>query len=67
MYKFFQSFVQPEQEHPYAFANREMDSVYEWVRRNPTKMMIVKTPSQLQHAIKEKVSSYDGGGRRTYD
>ena len=50
----FSIFCGPEQEHPYAFANREMDSVYEWVRRNPTKMMIVKTPSQLQQAIKEK-------------
>lgn len=50
----FSIFCGPEQQQPYAFANREMDSVYEWVRRNPTKMMIVKTPAQLQQAIKEK-------------
>ncbi len=50
----FSIFCGPEQIHPYAFANREIDSVYEWTRRNPNKMMIVKTPGQLQTAVKEK-------------
>ena len=50
----FSIFCGPEQLHPYAYANREMDSVYEWTRRNPGKMMIVKTPADLQHALKEK-------------
>ena len=50
----FSIFCGPEQLQPYAFANREMDSVYEWVRRNPKKMMLVKTPADLQQALKEK-------------
>jgi membrane dipeptidase len=50
----FSIFCGPEQAQPYAFANREIDSVYEWVRRNPVKMMIVKTSQQLKQAVKEK-------------
>ncbi len=49
----FSIFCGPEQALPYAFANREIDSVYEWTRRNPGKMMIVKTPAQLKQALKE--------------
>ena len=29
----------------YAFANREIDSLYAYVARNPSSMMIVKTPA----------------------
>lgn len=50
----FSVFCGPEQEAPYAFANREIDSVYAWATRNPGKMMIVTNPDQLQQAIKEK-------------
>ena len=50
----FSIFCGPEQAQPYAFANREIDSVYEWTRRNPDKMMIVKTAQQLKQALKEK-------------
>jgi membrane dipeptidase len=50
----FSIFCGPEQEQPYAFANREIDSVYEWVRRNPNKMVLVKNPDELNKAIKEK-------------
>jgi len=38
----------------YAFANREIDSLYTYVARNPGKMMIVKTPADLNLAVKEK-------------
>ncbi len=38
----------------YAYANREIDSLYAYVERNPTKMMIVKTPADLERAVKEK-------------
>jgi membrane dipeptidase len=38
----------------YAFANREIDSLYAYVARNPSKMMIVKTPADLDLAVKEK-------------
>lgn len=50
----FSIFCGPEQIQPYAFANREIDSVYEWTRKNPDKMMLVKTPKELQAAVKEK-------------
>ena len=50
----FSIFCGPDQISPFAFANREIDSVYEWARRNPDKMMIVKTQQQLQKAVKEK-------------
>lgn len=39
----------------YAFANREIDSLYAYVARNPSKMMIVKTPADLDIAVKKKV------------
>lgn len=35
----------------YAFANREIDSLYAVVERNPTKMMLVKTPDELNQAV----------------
>ena len=50
----FSIFCGPEQQQPYAFANREIDSVYEWARRAPMRMTIVRTPAELQQAISEK-------------
>jgi membrane dipeptidase len=50
----FSIFCGPEQQQPYAFANREIDSVYEWARRAPNRMTIVKTPAELKQAIKDK-------------
>jgi membrane dipeptidase len=50
----FSIFCDGTQKDPYAFANREIDSVYAWANRNPTKMVIVKTPKQLNKAVKEK-------------
>ena len=35
----------------YAFANREIDTLYATVQRNPSKMMIVKTPEELSSAV----------------
>jgi len=50
----FSIFCGPEQQHPYAFANREIDSVYEWAKRAPKRMTLVKTPFELRRANKEK-------------
>ena len=36
----------------YAFANREIDSLYAVIERNPSKMMIVKNPQELSTAVK---------------
>ena len=38
----------------YKYANQEIDSLYAIVKRNPDKMMIVKTPAELALAVKQK-------------
>jgi len=38
----------------FAYANREIDSLYAVVERNPKKMMIVKNPADLDLAVKSK-------------
>jgi len=50
----FSIFCGPEQQQPYAFANRQIDSVYEWANRAPNRMTIVRTPAELKQAIKDK-------------
>ena len=49
----FSIFCGPEQEQPYAFANREIDSVYAWTERAPNRMTLVRTPAELKQAIKD--------------
>lgn len=54
----------------YAFANREIDTLYATVQRNPSKMMIVKTPEELSMAVKSgKLGSMIGveGGHMIED
>jgi membrane dipeptidase len=50
----FSIFCDGEQKEPYNYANREIDSVYAWVQRNPARMMMVYNPDDLQTAIKQK-------------
>ncbi len=50
----FSIFCGPEQQQPYAFANRQIDSVYEWANRAPKRMTIVRTPYELKRAVKDK-------------
>ena len=50
----FSIFCDGKQENPYQFANREIDTLYAWVNRNPDRMMIVKTPAELKTAIQQK-------------
>ncbi|MDB4999688.1 MAG: dipeptidase, partial [Mucilaginibacter sp.] len=38
----------------YAFANREIDSLYALINRNPEKTTLVRTASQLKKAVKQK-------------
>ncbi len=49
----FSVFCDGEQKNPFQFANREMDTLYAWINRNPSKMMLVTTPSELDEAVKE--------------
>jgi membrane dipeptidase len=48
----FSIFCDGKQENPYQFANREIDTLYAWVKRNPSRMMLVSSPTQLQQAVK---------------
>ena len=38
---------------PYAYANLQIDTLYAWTVRNPSEMMIVKTPDDLKLAVKQ--------------
>lgn len=49
----FSIYCGPEQQQPYAFANREIDSVHAWVERAPNRMTLVRTPAELKQAIKD--------------
>ena len=49
----FSIFCGPEQQQPYAFANRQIDSVYAWTERAPNRMTLVRTPAELKQAIKD--------------
>jgi membrane dipeptidase len=41
------------QVNPYSFANREIDTLYAWVKRNPEKMMLVTNSTELMQAVKQ--------------
>ncbi len=41
-------------EHPYAWANREIDTVLAWTNRNPDKMMTAFSTKEIYTAVKEK-------------
>ena len=54
----------------YAFANREIDTLYNTIARNPEKMMLVHTPAELQKAVRSgKLGSMIGveGGHMIED
>ncbi len=41
------------QSQPFAFANREIDTLYAWIKRNPDSMMLVTNSTQLMQAVKQ--------------
>ncbi|WP_026897090.1 dipeptidase [Daejeonella oryzae] len=48
-------------QNPFSYANRQIDTLYAWIDRNPEKMMLVKTPSDLKKAVKlQKLGSMIG-------
>lgn len=49
----FSIFCDGKKMNPFDFANQEIDTLYTWVKRNPSGMMIVTNPSQLQSAVKD--------------
>jgi len=49
------------QQNPFSFANREIDTLYAWINRNPDKMMLVKNSNELMQAVKQhKLASMIG-------
>ncbi len=50
----FSIFCGGDQKNPYLFANREIDTLYAWVKRNPSKMQIVASPQELEEAVNAK-------------
>jgi membrane dipeptidase len=38
---------------PYAFANREIDTLYAWINRHPDSMMLVKNSDELKQSAKQ--------------
>ena len=50
----FSIFCDGKQKDPFKFANREIDTLYTWVNRNPDRMMIVTNPEELRTAIQQK-------------
>ena len=41
------------QTHSFSWANRQIDSVHAWVKRNPGQMVLVSSPAELKKALKK--------------
>ncbi len=52
--QFFSIWCDGLKQYPYAWANREIDTVMAWIHRNPTKMMLAKTVKDIKEAVKQK-------------
>jgi len=50
----FSVFCDGQKQNPYAWANREMDSLYAVAKRNPDKIVIVYNEAELLKTVKEK-------------
>lgn len=48
----FSIFCDGEKKNPYQFANREIDTLYAWIKRNPASMQLVTSPQELSIAVK---------------
>ncbi len=52
--QFFSIWCDGLKENPYAWANREIDTVMAWVNRNPSKMMLATSVNDIKKAVKQK-------------
>lgn len=52
--QFFSIWCDGNKENPYAWANREIDTVMAWTNRNPDKMMQAFTATDIMKAVKQK-------------
>ena len=52
--QFFSIWCDGLKKNPYAWANREIDTVMAWVNRNPTKMILATSVNNIKAAAKQK-------------
>jgi membrane dipeptidase len=52
--QFFSIWCDGLKQNPYAWANREIDTVMAWVNRNPSKMMLATSVNDIKEAAKQK-------------
>jgi membrane dipeptidase len=52
--QFFSIWCDGLKQNPYAWANREIDTVMAWVNRNPSKMMLATSVNDIKEAVKQK-------------
>src|SRR5262245_46914612 len=43
-----------DKKNAFSYANQQIDTLYAWVKRNPTKMKLVFTPGDLEQSVKQK-------------
>jgi membrane dipeptidase len=52
--QFFSIWCDGNMKNPYAWANREIDTVLAWTKRNPDKMMMANSVSDIKKAVRQK-------------
>jgi membrane dipeptidase len=52
--QFFSIWCDGNMKDPYAWANREIDTVMAWARRNPGRMMMANSVSDIKKAVRQK-------------
>ncbi len=52
--QFFSIWCDGNKQNPFAWANREIDTVMAWVNRNPSKMMMAKSVRDIKKAVRQK-------------
>jgi membrane dipeptidase len=52
--QFFSIWCDGLKQNPYAWVNREIDTVMAWVNRNPSKMMLTTSVNDIKEAVKQK-------------
>lgn len=48
----FSIFCDGTQKNPFQFANRQIDTLYAWIARNPDQMMLVTNMNELEEAVR---------------
>jgi membrane dipeptidase len=42
-----------QKKRPFAYANRQIDTLYAWIARNPSKIEMIHTPDELMQSVKQ--------------